>query len=97
MNGHGGARPNSGRKPREKVLTNYQKAIKLLDNSIEQAIETLIECLSDDSVQVRLKAAEILLKKTLPDRKEVDLNDKTDRTEIQKELEEIRNKIESSN
>lgn len=65
----GGVRPGAGRKSREQALTNYGRAIKMLDDSVEYAIQTLINGLEDDEPAVRVKCAEILLKKAVPDKK----------------------------
>jgi hypothetical protein len=68
---NGGKREGSGRKPVEKRLTNYAKAIRLLDDNIESALQVVIDGLKDENKQYRLKCAEILLKKSLPDKKEI--------------------------
>jgi len=64
----GGYRPNSGRKPIEKRLSNYEKAIKMLDDSVEDALQVLIDGLDSDDKNYRLRCAEILLKKSIPDK-----------------------------
>lgn len=65
---NGGYRPGSGRKPREKALTNYQTALRLMDDNIGQALAVLIGGLKDKDKNYRLKCAEILMKKALPDK-----------------------------
>ncbi len=67
----GGARPGAGRKPKVKMLSNYEKAIRLLDDNVESAIQVLVDGLKNKSLVHRIKCAEILLKKTLPDRKDI--------------------------
>ena len=73
-NNHGGVREGSGRKPIEKKLSNYNIAISLLDSDIEKNIEFLIQTRNDGEAPLRdrIKCAEIILKKILPDRSEVD-------------------------
>jgi hypothetical protein len=68
---HGGARPNSGRKPIEQRLTNYGKAIRMLDDNVEAALQVVIDGLKSESAAYRLKCAELLLKKSMPDKKEI--------------------------
>ena len=70
----GGKRPNSGRKKREKAFTNYQKALRLLDDSIEEALSVVIKGLRDEDKAHRLKCAELLIKKALPDKQKIDLD-----------------------
>ena len=72
-NKHGGKREGSGRKAIEKELTTYQKSLSLLDDNSDKVIQTILELLDDDSKTIRLKAAEILLKKIMPDRKQLDI------------------------
>lgn len=67
----GGKRPGAGRKPKVKKLTNYEKALKLLDDDVETNIKFLIGLRNDKrhGIQTRLRSAEILLNKTLPNKK----------------------------
>ena len=59
------------RKIAENSRNTPRTAIRLLDDNIEKTINTLLDLLDDGDKKIRLKAAEILLKKTLPDRKEI--------------------------
>jgi hypothetical protein len=70
---NGGPRPNSGRKPIEKRLSNYERAVKLLDDNVEKALDVLIKGLTDPDKNYRMRCAEILLKKTIPDKKHIDM------------------------
>ena len=66
-NGHGGVRPNSGRKPIEKRLSNYEKAVKMLDDNVESALKVLIDGLKDSDKNYRFRCSELILKKAIPD------------------------------
>lgn len=68
---NGGKRQGAGRKPRSERLSNYDKALKLLDDSIEKALQVLIDGLDDENKQYRIRCAELLLKKALPDKIEL--------------------------
>ncbi len=72
----GGKRTGAGRKTRAEKLSNYDRAIKMLDDSIEMTLQTLINGLQDEDVAVRIKCAETLLKKTLPDKKRSEITGK---------------------
>ena len=72
-NGHGGKRPNSGRKPVEKRLSNYQKAIRMLDENVENALQVLIDGLYDKDMNYRLRCAELLLRKSISDKTNIEL------------------------
>ena len=67
----GGWRPNSGRKPGPKkpeVLSLLAQAYELLDRSTMPAIQCVVELLEESThPMVRLKAAKIILSKTMPD------------------------------
>jgi len=69
----GGAQPGSGRKPLEKRLSNYERACKLLDDNVEKALDVLIKGLSDSDKNYRMRCAEILLKKSIPDKKHIEM------------------------
>ena len=68
----GGKRPGAGRKPKVKHLTNYEAALKLLDDDVEDNIKFLIGLRNNkkNGIQTRLRASELLLNKTLPNKKE---------------------------
>ena len=68
----GGPRPGSGRKPRSEKLSNYSKAVKMLDDNIIEVLSVLIKTLRAKSVKDRLRASEILIKRMLPEK--VDLS-----------------------
>ena len=59
------------KKPKEEnlQLKKYQAVIDKLDNSIEHAMDVLIDLLDSDDENIRLRTAELLLKKYLPDKK----------------------------
>lgn len=77
---HGGVRKNSGRKPKEKVLSNYDKAFKILDDDVEKNLNFLINVrdnkLKDNTIKVkvsmteRVRASQLLLSRTIPEKKE---------------------------
>lgn len=69
----GGPMPNSGRKPRIKHLSNYHKALKMFDDNVEDAIQVLVDSFLDPDPHVRIRAAEIFLKKTIADKKQNEL------------------------
>jgi len=73
-NNRGGLRPGSGRKPRAVKLSNYDKALNMLDNSICTALDILIKGLKDKNKNYRYRCAELLLKKALPDKLDIDEN-----------------------
>jgi hypothetical protein len=70
----GGKRPGSGRKPRAKKLSNYDAALKMLDDSICDALQVLIDSLKDGNQYTKIRAAELILKKTLPDKIEAQVD-----------------------
>lgn len=59
----------SGKKGRIELISNYERAMSLLDSSVIDAIQVLIEGLDDSNKYYRFKCAELLLKKTVPDKK----------------------------
>lgn len=65
-----GSLDKRGRKPRRQQLTKYSKALKLLDENIEEALQVVITGLRDNDRYYRLKCAELLLKKAIPDKKQ---------------------------
>lgn len=74
MGKNGGFRENSGRKKIIEKISNYQRAISLLDDNVINAIETLLKLLKSKNSMIRLKACEILLKKILPDKMDLQEN-----------------------
>jgi hypothetical protein len=50
-------------------LKNYQLVIEKLDGCVEQAMDTIIGLLDDKDPYVRLRSAELIIKKYLPDKK----------------------------
>ncbi len=79
---NGGAREGSGRKPIEKRLSQYDECISLLDKDAPKNLQFLMDTRDneDEAMRDRLKCAEIIAKKTLPDKSktELDGNIKTD-------------------
>src|SRR3990167_769174 len=69
---HGGARPGSGRPPKPKNPTILERAYGLLDESTLPAIQCVVDLLTDPSPSVRLRAAELILAKTIPDQSHTD-------------------------
>ena len=71
--GYGGVRSGSGRKPKSERLSNYDKAIGLLNENVIEALNVLIKGLNDKDKLYRLRCSELLLKKSIPDQKAVDV------------------------
>ncbi len=76
---HGGKRADSGRKPVEKKLTNYEKALRILNDDIEENLNFLISVrdnklkdLTNASMTERVRAAQLLLSRTIPEKKELE-------------------------
>ncbi len=69
----GGTRPGAGRKPRHQRLTNYDAAMNILDDSIVDALGVLVNGLTDDDKYYRKACAELLLKKSIADKKQNEL------------------------
>lgn len=69
----GGARENAGRKPKEFPMTHYERNTKILNDETGNNIRFLIKVRDDEklSLRDRMKAVEIMLKKSLPDVKAV--------------------------
>jgi hypothetical protein len=63
-----------GRPPRSLQLKNYDKALNLLDNNIEEALNVLINGLRDDDKYFRFNCACVLIKKVLPDKKSKEIS-----------------------
>lgn len=59
----------SGRTPKALQLKNYSKILRLLDDSAEDALKVLTDGLSDENPWVRIRCAETILKKYIPDKK----------------------------
>jgi hypothetical protein len=69
VKGPGGGLPGGGRTPKALQMQNYKKVIKLLDDNAEEAINVLIDGLTDDDKYYRFNCACVLLKKIIPDKK----------------------------
>ena len=69
----GGKMPGCGAPTMKSKLANYKNGIRMLDDNIEDALQVLIDWLSDEDKFFRLKCAELLLKKTIPDKKTLDI------------------------
>ena len=55
--------------PKPHEFTRYEKAIELIDNNVETAIQVFIDGLNDDDKWYRYNCASVLLRKVIPDRK----------------------------
>ena len=64
----GGPRPGSGRKKIAEKLTNYSRAVSMLDESICEALAVVRAGLKDRNKLYRFKCAELVVKKAIPDR-----------------------------
>jgi len=71
--GPGGPRPGSGRKPKPSDPTLLEKLYENLDEAAPKAMRVLDEALSSEDEKVRIKAAELILRKVLPDQSMLDL------------------------
>jgi len=69
IKGPGSCLPGVGRTPKALQLKNYSTVLKLLDDSVEDAFKVIKDGLKDKEPWVRLRCAEIILKKYLPDKK----------------------------
>lgn len=67
--GPGGGIIASGRTPKALQLKNYGKILNLLDDCAEDALKVLIDGLDDENPWVRVRCAETILKKYIPDKK----------------------------
>jgi hypothetical protein len=71
---NGGKRPNSGRKPLKKTVSNYAKALKILDDNVDEILKGLIDLAKHaPEVKDRIRAADIILKKCIADKKAVEV------------------------
>lgn len=66
----GGPHPGAGRKRIHEQLTNYGRALSLINDHIEDALNVLIEGLQDKDKWYRKACAELLLKKAIADKKQ---------------------------
>ena len=67
----GGATKGSGRPSKISKLSNYNISLKLLDESMPDAIAVLREGMGpENDMVIRIKCAETILKKVIPDKKE---------------------------
>ncbi|MFW9871966.1 MAG: hypothetical protein ACFFG0_02615 [Candidatus Thorarchaeota archaeon] len=69
LQGPMGGLPGSGRTPKALQLKKYKKVLQLLDDSVEEAFQVLRDGLRNKDPYMRLRCAEIILKKYLPDKK----------------------------
>jgi hypothetical protein len=69
-----GGLPGGGRTPKALQLKNYEKALNLLDNNIEKALNVLIDGLDDDDKYYKFNCACVLIKKVLPDKKSKEIS-----------------------
>ena len=71
----GGKREGAGRKTVEKRLTNYEKALRILDDDVEDNLNFLIKVREGKfkvSMTERVRAAQLLLTRTIPEKKEIE-------------------------
>lgn len=73
-NKHGGARKGSGRKKKHVTLTNHQIITKRLSELAPIALEVIAEGMKSKDKKHAKSCAEIILKKTVADKKETDVN-----------------------
>lgn len=64
---HGGFRPGAGRKPKPKNPSLLQKAYVVLDEAIIPAVQSVIKLLRSRNEMTRLRAAQVILDKRIPD------------------------------
>jgi len=69
MKGLMGGLPGGGRTPKALQLKNYSKALKLLDDNIEEALGVIIKGLHSTDKYFKFRCAELLIRKVLPDKK----------------------------
>lgn len=69
VKGAGGGLPGGGRTPKALQMKNYEKAIKMLDDNVEEILGVLIDGLHDPDKYYRFNCAAVLLKKIIPDKK----------------------------
>lgn len=106
----GGARPGSGRKRKIDHLSNYDKAIKLLDDNIEEALTLLSNNIQIakklqekakkakkympgdlDVVKLGSSSADIILRKSLPDRIDMKNEYKKEAAKVSKDMSKLTN------
>ena len=68
----GGKRPGAGRKKHKDKLSNYNKALNLLDDSIIPALHVLREGMFNSDPEIQYKCASKLLDKVIPNKKRVE-------------------------
>lgn len=101
IDNRGGKREGAGRPAVIKKLSSYESAINLLDESILNTLQVLIDGLNDDDKWYRKSCAESLLKKTIPDKKRDDGKDKKVapiiliKSDIQEAVSEVDHLLES--
>lgn len=73
----GGPRPGSGRPPKPKDENLLQRLYDVLDEVSPRALHVLTELLTSEDEKIRLRAAEAILKKTLPDQAMLEVEERT--------------------
>ena len=105
----GGRKPGSGRKPKIPKLSNYDKAIRLLDDNIEDSLGLLADNVKaakilrkklalakrvpigdeKDEVKLGTNSADIILRKSLPDRIDLKNEYKKEAAKVQKDMSKL--------
>ena len=73
----GGPRPGSGRPPKPKDENLLQRLYAVLDEVSPRALHVLTDLLASKDEKIRLRAAEAILKKTLPDQAMLEVDERT--------------------
>lgn len=68
---HGGRRKGAGAKSILDGLTNAEKVITLLNEAAPAAVETLMRLMKSDNEMVAMRASAEILRKVIPDKKEI--------------------------
>ena len=68
--GRGGARPGAGRKPKPKDLSLLQRTYEVLDEATLPALKAVVRLLRSRNEMTRLRAAQEILAKRIPDLKQ---------------------------
>ncbi len=71
INNHVMNKPKKGRKSKKDKMSNYNEAMSLLNKAVLPALQVLIDGLDDSNKYYRYKCAELLLKKSIPDKKAI--------------------------
>lgn len=64
-----GGQLGAGRPPKALQLKNYEKALKFLDDTVEEALQVIKDDLHHPDAYVRIRCAELILRKYIPDKK----------------------------